>query len=101
MGGFVMLLGGSYRFRAGVEEGVGLKRFQAWAPPEGFAFLGHWARADGMGGMFVAEAESAAAAFEATTAFSDLMEFELAPILDIMESLPISAKNLAWRDSVG
>jgi hypothetical protein len=96
-----MLLGGSYRFRSGVDQGGGLKRFQAWAPPEGFSFQGHWARADGMGGMFVAEADSAAAAFEATAAFSDLIEFELVPILDIMESVPISVKTLAWIDSLG
>jgi hypothetical protein len=96
-----MLLGGSYRFRSGAEQGVGLKRFLAWTPPEGFTFQGHWARADGMGGMFVAEAESAAAAFEATTAFADVIEFELVPILDIMESVPISVKNLAWIDSLG
>ncbi len=51
--------------------------------------------------MFVAEADSAAAAFEATSAFGDLIEFELVPILDIMESVPISVKNLAWIDSLG
>lgn len=96
-----MLMGGIYRFRSGVDQRVGLKRFQAWAPPEGFTFQGHWARADGMGGIFLAEAESAAAAFEASAAFSDLLEFELVPVLDIMDSVPISAKVLGWIDSVG
>jgi hypothetical protein len=96
-----MLMGGSYRFRSGVEQGAGLRRFQAWTPPEGFTFRGHWARADGMGGMFLAEVETSAAAFEATSAFSDLMDFDLVPALDIMESVPISSKVLAWIDSVG
>lgn len=96
-----MLLGGNYRFRSGVDQPVGLKRFQAWSPPEGFAFQGHWARADGMGGMFLAEVESARAALEATTAFSDMIEFELVPVLDIMEAVPISAKVFGWIDSLG
>jgi hypothetical protein len=96
-----MLLGGSYRFRSGVDRRAGLKRFQVWSPPEGFTFQGHWTRADGMGGMFLAEAESAAAALEATSAFSDLFEFELVPVLDIMDSVPISAKVSGWIDSIG
>jgi hypothetical protein len=96
-----MLLGGTYKFRTGVDQRVGLKRFQAWTPPAGFTFHGHWARADGMGGMSIAEAESAAAAFEATGAFGDLIEFHLVPVLDIMESVPISARVLGWIDSIG
>jgi hypothetical protein len=95
-----MLVGGTYRFRAGADQRVGLKRFQAWTPPAGFTFQGHWATADGMGGMFIAEADSAAAAFEATGAFADLIEFQLVPVLDIMESVPISARVLGWIDSV-
>jgi hypothetical protein len=51
--------------------------------------------------MFIAEAESAAAAFEATAAFSDLIEFHLVPLMDIMESVPISARVLGWIDSIG
>ncbi len=96
-----MLLGGTYKFRPGADQRVGLKRFQAWTPPAGFTFQGHWAAADSMGGMFIAEAESAAVAFEATSAFGDLIEFHLVPVLDIMESVPISARVLGWIDSVG
>jgi Protein of unknown function (DUF3303) len=96
-----MLVGGTYRFRASVDDQrVGLKRFQAWTPPVGFTFQGHWATADGMGGMFIAEADSAAAALEATAAFADLIEFQLVPVLDIMEAVPISARVLDWIDSV-
>ncbi|HXW79802.1 MAG TPA: DUF3303 family protein [Acidimicrobiales bacterium] len=95
-----MLIGGIYKFRPGADQRVGLKRFQAWAPPSGFVFQGHWARADGTGGLFLAEAESAAAVFEATGAFSDLIEFDIVPVLDIMESVPVSMKVLSWIDSV-
>ena len=96
-----MLMTGSYQFHPGMEQGAGLKRFLAWTPPEGFAFQGHWAHADGSGGMFVAEVETSAAAFEATAAFSDLMDFDLVPAIEIMESIPISGKVLAWIESVG
>lgn len=96
-----MLMAGIYRFRFNAaDQGVGLKRFQAWTPPEGFTFQGHWARADGTGGIFVADASSAAAVLEAASAFSDLMEFEIVPVVDIVESLPISAKVLGWIGSV-
>jgi hypothetical protein len=96
-----MLVGGNYRFRAGVDQSTGLKRFQAWTPPAGFTFQGHWSRADGMGGMFVAEADNAAAALQATTAFSDLLEFELVPIVDIIEAVPLTAKVIDWIGTVG
>jgi hypothetical protein len=52
-----MLVGGTYRFRADVDQRAGLKRFQAWQPPAGFTFQGHWTMADGMGGMFIAEVD--------------------------------------------
>jgi Protein of unknown function (DUF3303) len=96
-----MLVGGTYRFRAGVDQRVGLKRFQAWKPPAGFTFQGHWATADGMGGMFIAEAESAAAAFEAAAAFADLLDFNIVPVLDIMEAVPINTQVYDWIDSLG
>jgi Protein of unknown function (DUF3303) len=96
-----VLIAGNYRFRPNSDPRVGLKRFGAWTPPAGFAFQGHWTRADGNGGMFIAEADSAATAFEAAEAFADLIEFELVPVLDIMESIPISTKIVEWIDSIG
>ena len=95
-----MLVAGSYRFLPGTDRGAGLKRFLAWTPPSGFTFQGHWALADNAGGVFIAEAETAAAAFEATGAFADLIAFELTPVIDIAESVPISSQLLAWVESV-
>ena len=45
-----------------------------------------------MGGMFIAEADSAANALEATATFADLLEFHVVPVLDIMEAMPIYAR---------
>ncbi len=95
-----MLIAGTYRFRPGVDQRIGLKRFQAWQPPAGFSFQGHWATADGMGGMFIAETSSAALALEATAAFADMVDFDLVPVLDIMEAIPINARVFDWIDSV-
>jgi Domain of unknown function (DUF3303) len=95
-----MLVGGTYQFRAGVDQGDGLKRFQAWQPPAGFTFQGHWTTADGMGAIFIAEVDSAAAAFEASEAFADMVEFHIVPVLDINESVPISARVFDWIESV-
>ncbi len=96
-----MLIAGYYRFRGPIDARVGLKRFLAWTPPTGFAFQGHWATADGKGGLFVADAETAAAAFEATAVFADIIEFDIVPVVDIAESVPISMRALDWIDSVG
>jgi hypothetical protein len=95
-----MLVGGTYRFRAGVDQRIGRKRFQAWQPPAGFSFQGHWATADGMGGIFIAEADSAAAALKATSPFADQVEFHLVPVVGVLEAMPINARALDWIDLV-
>jgi len=96
-----LLVGGTCRFRPGVDQRIGLEGFQAWKPPAGFSFQGHWTTADCMGGMFVAEADGAAAAFEATATCADLLEFHVVPVLDIMETMPINAQVPDWIDTVG
>ena len=53
-----------------------------------------------MGWMFIAEADSEAAAFEAAATFADLLDFQIVPVLDIMEAVPINAQVFAWIDSV-
>jgi hypothetical protein len=95
-----MLMGGTYQFRPGVDQRTGLKRFQAWKPPAGFSFQGHWTTADGMGGMFIAEADSAATAYEVSATFADMLEFHIVPVLDIMEAVPIDVRVFDWIDSV-
>ena len=94
------MFGGIYKFRSGADSLVGLKRFESWTPPSGFVFQGHWQRADGAGGMFLAEADTAAAVLEATAAWTDLIEFDIVPVLDITESVRLTAKVLTWVGSV-
>jgi len=93
-----MLLG-DLQVPTGVDQRVGLKRFQAWTLRLASHFMalgeGRW-----HGRNVHRRGESAAAAFEATGAFGDLIEFHLVPVLDIMESVPISARVLGWIDSI-
>lgn len=42
--------------------------------------------------MFIAEADSAATALEATAIFADLLVFHVVPVLDIMEAVPVNAR---------
>ena len=49
--------------------------------------------------MFVAEAESAAAIYEAASAFSDLLEFDITPAVEIAEGVPIAMRVQGWIDS--
>jgi hypothetical protein len=95
-----VLFAGNYKFRQVQDPGIGLKRFMAWTPPAGFVFQGHWSRADGTGGMFLAEVESAAAVFEATAAFSDIIEFDIVPVLEITEAVPVNLKVFSWMETV-
>jgi hypothetical protein len=53
-----------------------------------------------MGGIFIAETSSAALALEATAAFADMVDFDIVPVLDIMEAIPINARVFDWIDSV-
>jgi hypothetical protein len=69
-------------------------------PPEGFEFLHHWARADGRGGVFIAEAASAAAILEATAPWGPNLDFDIAPLVDITEAVPTFLKVQEWAKSV-
>ena len=100
--GFDVLIGGSYTTHIDTEEDQrrNLALFMNWTPPAGFAFLHHWARADGKGGVFVAEAASALAVLEATTPWSTRMDFDISPLVDMNDAVPVFLRVQAWTDSV-
>jgi hypothetical protein len=98
-----MLIGGTYTTRMVSEESVerNLQLFMNWTPPEGFEFIHHWARADGRGGVFIAEAASATALLEATAPWTPRMDFDIAPLVDITEAVPSFLKVQEWAKGVG
>jgi hypothetical protein len=95
-----MLLAGIYRFRSGVDPAIALKRFLAWTPPAGYTINSHWSRADGMGGILIVESDSTATLLEASAPYSDVLDIEFIPLIDITEAVPILQSALSWRESV-
>jgi hypothetical protein len=81
-------------------EKRGLDVFKAWTPPAGVEFKAHYAYADGLGGTAVVEADSAALLYEAVIGFHAFNDFEVHPVIEIADAIPISDKVTAWRESV-
>lgn len=98
-----MLIGGTYTTQMDSEESQerNLQLFMNWTPPEGMKFLHHWARADGGGGVFVAEVASAQALLEGTAPWTTRMSFDIAPLVDMTEAVPLFAKVQEWAKGVG
>ena len=95
-----MLFAAIYRQKRPTEESTkrGLALFTNWQPP--FEFKGHWALADGSGGIAIFEAADAAVVLEGIVPFVPFFEFEVTPIVDINDAVPVFMKVNAWRDSV-
>ena len=74
--------------------------FTSWAPPAGVEFKAHYEFADGSGGLAITEVATAAAGLEGSAAWSPFMDQRIVALVDITESVPISMKVAAWRDSV-
>jgi Domain of unknown function (DUF3303) len=97
-----MLLLISYRERARASEDDEkriLKLFANWKPPAGAEVKAHYARGDG-GGFLIMEANSGAAMMEANAPWLMFFTFEVVPIVDITEAVPILNRAGAWRESV-
>lgn len=77
-----------------------LQLFTNWQPPAGFEFKTHYFRADGNGGIAIVEAASAAALAEGIAPWAPFFYFEISPIVEATEGVPIFQRVNAWRDSV-
>ncbi len=95
-----MLFHISYLPRSGADGRVALGRFTRWTPPSGFEFKSHHASSNGQGGFAIVETSSAALIIEATATFADVLDFEVKPVLDINEAVPVLMKANAWIDSL-
>ena len=74
--------------------------FKNWTPPAGLEFKAHYAFADGLGGTAIVETNSAATLYEAILPFHVFSEFDVHPVIDISEAVPIGDRVMNWRDSV-
>lgn len=96
-----MQFGFIYRVRDNVTESSEkrtLQLFTNWQPP--FTFVHHWAFSDGSGGFGVLDTDSPTALMEGVAPWIAYFEFELMPVVEIEQAVPIFMKVNEWRDSV-
>jgi hypothetical protein len=77
----------------------GLAAFAAWSPPDGITYHQFLSRLDG-GGYAVVETDNPALVAEGPAKFAPWFDFEVVPVLDIGEIIPIAQEAIAFRGSV-
>ena len=97
-----MLLAVTYKPKGNATEESekrSLNLFTNWTPPQGFEFKAHYVTGSGKG-IAIVEASSALAVIEAMAPWGPHLDFDCEPCADISESVPVTQKAHAWRDSV-
>jgi hypothetical protein len=61
-------------------------------PPQGVKLLGRWHKADMSGGWALIETDSAAAAFEYSAMWSDLLGLQTTPVVEDADGGPVLAR---------
>ena len=92
-----------YRRRPSItdEETRRLMRiFMAWTPPIGVELLAHYHYARGSGGIVILTADSAPALFESLTAFDSIIEYQVEPVLNVIDAVAIKMDIDAWVSSL-
>jgi hypothetical protein len=77
-----------------------LATFSKWQPPADQNFLQFLQRIDGQGGVAVIETDSPASLFAEVAKFDPWQEFEVIPVIDLLESTPLAAAASEFRKSV-
>ena len=77
-----------------------LALFSHWSPPAGMEIKSFLARADGKGGSLVLETDDVKVLLDGPAKFGAINEFEIVPVLDISEAMPIYSEGAAWADSI-
>jgi Domain of unknown function (DUF3303) len=76
----------------------GSQLFTNWNPP--FEFKEHYTRGDGKGGVAIIESDSVAAIVEGISVWLPFFDFDVTPVIPVEESIPLTQRAYAWRDSV-
>ncbi len=77
-----------------------LQIWSQWKQPAGLEIKAFYVLADESGGIVISEASTAAAVLEAISPFAPYLEYNVTPIVEITEAVPILQRVNAWRDSV-
>jgi len=78
----------------------GLQLFSKWVPPEGLKMTEFVSRIDGRGGYVMVETDNPALLADGPSKFGVLNEFEVIPVMDIMDGMPIAQEAIEFRDSI-
>lgn len=77
-----------------------LQVFSKWSPPEGDVFHQFLTRLDGNGGYAVVETSNPLNVLDSAAKFGPWFEFEVVPVVDIGEGVPVLSQAIDWRDSI-
>jgi len=97
-----MLFAIRYHARAGRTEAEARRvreLIMAWTPPDEVDVQAHYHYVGG-GGVVVAEADSARSLYQMVEPFKPLVDFEVEPVLNVIEALAISLDIEEWVESV-
>lgn len=78
----------------------GLALFGKWTPDPNATFHQFLQRADGKGGFAVVEGESAESMLRDSTLFAETFEFQLYPVLEMMDGIKIFQEVMDIYDTV-
>jgi hypothetical protein len=97
-----MLCAVLYRWRNSSTDGEARRvrqLFLAWTPPRGLEIRAHYAFARG-GGIVLVDAGSVAAIYEGAAPFMSALDFEIEPVLNVIEAISISMDVDDWAEQV-
>jgi hypothetical protein len=73
--------------------------FVAWDPPPGVELQAHYHLVSG-GGFLVVESESPVALYEALEPFKPMVQFDIEPVVNVIEALATAEDVDDWAESV-
>lgn len=94
----------SWRVRPSADNEAAAKRslqvFTQWSPPEGDVFHQFLQRLDGTGGYAVVETDNPLNVLDSAAKFGSWFEFDVVPVVDIMEGMPVLNQAVDWLNGV-
>jgi Protein of unknown function (DUF3303) len=77
-----------------------LDTFAKWQMPEDQNFLQFLARLDGQGGYAVVDTDNPASLADAPSKFGTWLDFEIAPVIDIVDNVAVTEAGAKFRESI-
>ncbi len=91
--------GGSGAEQEAAEE-RSLQLFSKWSPPADATFHQFLTRLDGNGGAAVVETDNPLSVLEGPAKFGPYFEFNVVPVIDIMDGVAVGQEGIEFRQSI-